>query len=82
MADDAGRVAYALRPPANPRSDKALGGEQRHLSVVGEPGRVTKVRHAVRAEFLPDFGPALELDRGAEGIADCPGQQAARDPLR
>ena len=81
MADDAGRMADTPRPPADQRPDQAFGGEQRHLGVVSEPGGVTKVRHAVGPECFPDLGPALEFDRGAEGIADSSGQQTARDPL-
>jgi len=81
MADNTWRIADALRPPANRCADKALDGEQRHLRVVGELAGTAEPGYARAAKGALDIGPALELDWGAESVADRPGQHAAHDSL-
>ena len=64
-------------------ADQAFGDEERHLGVVGEAAGWVwaglEVLWAVGAEFALDLGEGGELDRGAEGVADCSGEEGAAE---
>jgi len=68
----------------HPRADQPLGGEQRHLRVVGDrpDGSVGlgEVADPLGSEALADALERVELDRRAERIADGAAEQAAVDP--
>src|SRR5215467_3337515 len=64
MPYHAGRVADALRPVANPSADQTLDGEQRHMSVVSEPGWLSGAvtparpnRRRISAQLMNSTGP-------------------------
>jgi hypothetical protein len=89
-------VHRANRRPASPalrlaaRPQQALGGEQRHLGVVGDrtdpSERFVEVDDSARAVTLADLGERQKLDRSTERVSDRAGQQASlhtramRDP--
>lgn len=59
------------------RADHGLGGEQRHLGVVGDEHRLPGGRfgNTVTAELQPDLLDAVELDESSEGIAEGAAEQ-------
>lgn len=58
-------------------ADERLGGEQRHLSVVGDEHRLPRFGfgNAVMSALQPDLLNAVELDEAAEGVTECTTEQ-------
>ena len=72
VVDAARGVADASRLATDPGADQALGGEERHLGVVGDGADpavgLLELRDAFSAVLSADLGEGEELDGGAEGV--------------
>ncbi len=66
--------------------DQALGGEERHLGVVGDGAQAAEGRNrllkSLRSEAAADLAQRIELDRRAQRVAHRAGQERAADPVQ